>query len=295
MGKIIAFCNQKGGVGKTTSAINLAAFIAEENKKVLLVDSDPQANASSGVGLDKQTARQGTYEVLMGLADVRQTITKGPLNALSVLPSNVALTGAEIELVELEKREFKMQQALSPIRDEYDFIFIDCPPSLGMLTLNALVAADSVIIPLQCEYYALEGLSQLMNTINLVQQSLNPRLEVEGVILTMADFRTRLTQEVIKEVQEFFQDKVYNTVIPRSIRLSEAPGFGKPIILYDKFSTGALKYKSLSEEFLAKQQRWGHNVIQMQRDNTAGSEEISVQPPTDEIMLEETVEEGKPQ
>ncbi len=268
MGKIIAFCNQKGGVGKTTSAINLSAYVADSSKKVLLIDADPQANATSGVGLDKKAQRPGVYELLMGPNSVEETIIAGPMDNLFVIPSNVALTGAEIELVGQTQREFRLRRALGAIREQYDFIFIDCPPSLGLLTLNALVAADSVIIPLQCEYYALEGLSQLMSTINLVNKSLNRKLSVEGVILTMADFRTRLTSEVIKEVREYFQDRVFETIVPRSIRLSEAPGFGKPIMLYDKFSIGALKYEKLAQELLNRQKPLEHSAIKFDADDS---------------------------
>lgn len=256
MGKIIAFCNQKGGVGKTTSAINLSAYVANNNKKVLLIDADPQANSTSGMGFDKKAGHLGVYEVLMGSNSAAETVLKGPMENLFIMPSSVSLAGAEIELVEISKREFKLQEALHAIKNQYDYIFIDCPPSLGLVTLNALVSCDSVIIPLQCEYYALEGLSQLMSTIDLVKKSLNPHMSIEGVILTMADFRTRLTGEVIKEVQDYFKEKVFNTIVPRSIRLSEAPGFGKPILLYDKFSIGALKYEKLAEEFLTRQQNF---------------------------------------
>ena len=195
------------------------------------------------------------------------TMVKGPMENLRIIPASVALTGAEIELVDQDRREYRLEQALEPIKEQFDFIFIDCPPSLGLLTLNALVAADSVIIPLQCEYYALEGLSQLMATLELVRNSLNPKLKVEGVILTMADFRTRLTGEVIKEVQEFFQGKVFQTIVPRTIRLSEAPGFGKPIMLYDKFSIGALKYEKLAGELLSRQPAFEHNVIRVDLEN----------------------------
>jgi chromosome partitioning protein len=268
MGKVIAFCNQKGGVGKTTSAINISAYVASASKKVLLIDSDPQANATSGVGLDKKAQRSGVYEMLMGLSAAQDSIIAGPVDNLSIIPSNVALTGAEIELVDQPQREFRLRQALQEIKNDFDFIFIDCPPSLGLLTLNALVAADSVIIPLQCEYYALEGLSQLMSTINLVTGSLNRNLNIEGVVLTMADFRTRLTDEVIKEVREYFKEKVYDTIVPRTIRLSEAPGFGKPIMLYDRFSVGALKYEKIASEFLNKQQVFGHNVIKFEVQET---------------------------
>ena len=253
MGKIIALCNQKGGVGKTTSAINISAYFALMKKKTLLIDADPQANATSGMGLDKKSAQKGTYELLMGLAEAQQVIVAGSIKRLNVIQSSVSLAGAEIELVGMPSREFKLRDMLATLKQEYDYIFIDCPPSLGLLTLNCLVAADSVIIPLQCEYYALEGLSQLMDTIGLVKQSLNNNLCLEGVVLTMADFRTRLTGEVIKEVQSFFKDKVYKTIIPRSIRLSEAPGFGKPIMLYDKLSVGSQRYKLLAKEILSKQ------------------------------------------
>ena len=253
MGKIIGICNQKGGVGKTTSAINLSAFLAAKGKKVLLIDADPQANATSGMGFEKKAQRLGTYELLMDVAVFDEVVLAAPVENLSMIPSSVALTGAEIELVELPQREYKMRNMLAAVKSRFDFIFIDCPPSLGLLTLNALVAADSVLIPLQCEYYALEGLSQLMDTVSLVNKALNPLLSVEGVILTMADFRTRLTGEVIKEVRGFFKNKVFTTIIPRSIRLSEAPGFGKPIMLYDQFSNGSLKYEALANEFIERQ------------------------------------------
>jgi chromosome partitioning protein len=272
MGKIIVFCNQKGGVGKTTSAINISAFVSQANKKTLLIDADPQANATSGLGFDKKAAQKGTYELLMGIAEPHEVIIKGPVDNLDIIQSSVSLTGAEIELVDLHAREFKLRDKLEQLKQDYEFIFIDCPPSLGLLTLNCLVAADSVIIPLQCEYYALEGLSQLMDTVTLVKQSLNNKLMLEGVILTMADFRTRLTGEVIKEVQDFFKDGVYKTIIPRSIKLSEAPGFGKPIMLYDKFSVGAQRYQSLALEFLAKQ---------------SGGMNLSPQPAIDQAELEQ--------
>lgn len=261
MGKIIALCNQKGGVGKTTSAVNISAFFGLMRKQTLLIDADPQANATSGMGLDKKSAQKGTYELLMGLASAEEVIVKGPVDNLKVIQSSVALTGAEIELVDMPAREYKLRDKLQSLKQEYDYIFIDCPPSLGLLTLNCLVAADSVMIPLQCEYYALEGLSQLMDTVGLVKQALNNKLQLEGVILTMADFRTKLTGEVIKEVQSFFKDKVYKTIIPRSIRLSEAPGFGQPIMLYDKLSVGSQRYKALAKEILAKQDNAQSNVV----------------------------------
>ncbi|MBI4846850.1 MAG: ParA family protein [Candidatus Omnitrophica bacterium] len=261
MGKIIVFCNQKGGVGKTTTAINMSAFLAEKGLKILLVDADPQANATSGLGIDKKTVTRGTYELLMGIAGAENIAIPTCVENLMLIPSSVALTGTEIELVEVENREFKLKKALEPLKIRYDFVFIDCPPSLGLITLNCMVAAQSVIIPLQCEYYALEGLSQLVDTISLVKKSLNPNLQTEGVVLTMADFRTRLTSEVIKEVKTFFGSKVFDSIIPRSVRLSEAPGFGQPIIKYDRFSIGALKYEALAGEFIERNREDGNGAI----------------------------------
>ncbi|MCM8791863.1 MAG: AAA family ATPase [Candidatus Omnitrophica bacterium] len=260
MGKIIAICNQKGGTGKTTSAINLSAYIALIGKKVLLIDLDPQGNATSGLGIDKYKIEKSTYHILLDEAEINQIILPTEIENLKLLPANIDLTGAEVELVGVLGRENALKRKILPIKEEFDFIFIDSPPSLGLLTINALCAAESVLIPVQCEYYALEGLTQLLKTINLVKMNLNPQLVIEGVFLTMADFRTRLTQEVIKEVRSFFSthfspaeglnEKVFQTVIPRNIRLSEAPGFGKPIALYDNYSLGAQRYLELSRELL---------------------------------------------
>lgn len=252
MGKIVSICNQKGGVGKTTTAINLAAFLALAGRRVLLVDCDPQANATSGIGFDKRQLKESIYDVLINEKQLSQLLVNTKVTNLWLAPSNLELTGIEIELVSIERREFRLKNALEPIKSSYDYIFLDAPPSLGLLTINALTASDSTLIPLQCEYYALEGLSQLLNTVNLVRQNLNPILDIEGVLLTMADFRTNLTSEVIKEAREFFKDKAYRTIIPRSIRLSEAPGFGLPIILYDKNCQGARSYYEFSKEFLGE-------------------------------------------
>jgi chromosome partitioning protein len=253
MGKIVAFCNQKGGVGKTTTAINLSSYIAQSGKQTLLIDADPQANATSGVGVNKREVGKSTYDCILGLAEPGEIIRTTAIGNLSLLPSHAGLTGAEVELVDAPRREYRLRDVTQLLRERFEYIFIDCPPSLGMLTLNALVAADSVIIPLQCEYYALEGLTQLIDTITRVKRSLNAPLEVEGVVLTMADFRTKLTDEVIREVQEYFKHKVYDAIIPRSVRLSEAPGFGKPIVLYDAQSIGAQKYAMLADEFMRRQ------------------------------------------
>lgn len=252
MGKIISICNQKGGTGKTTTTINLTSALLEYNKKILLVDLDPQGNATSGLGISKSEISKSVYEVLLNQVDVDEVIRKDVLIGLDVLPTNLNLTGAEIELVGVISRETRLKKAIEKIRDRYDYVIIDSPPSLGLLTLNALVASDSVLIPIQCEFYALEGVSQLLNTINLIRDNLNLNLIIEGVLLTMADFRTNLTAEVINEIKSYFKDKVYSTIIPRNIRLSEAPSFGKPINLYDKHSIGAQKYAELAREFLGE-------------------------------------------
>ena len=250
MGKIITICNQKGGTGKTTSAINIAVFLAVAGKKVILIDLDPQANATSGIGINKHNIQKSTYHVLLEEADINEILEPTAVPGLMLAPSNLDLTGAEVELVGSLGREYRLKRALEKVKPEYDFIIIDSPPSLGLLTINGLCAADSVIIPVQCEYYALEGLTQLNNTIKLVKENINPELTIEGVLLTMADYRTNLTKEVIQEARSHFKDKVYQTVIPRNIRLTEAPSFGKPIYLYDKDSLGAQKYEDLCREIL---------------------------------------------
>ncbi|PIP20768.1 MAG: sporulation initiation inhibitor Soj [Candidatus Omnitrophica bacterium CG23_combo_of_CG06-09_8_20_14_all_40_11] len=250
MGKIISICNQKGGTGKTTSAINLATYFALADKKVLLVDLDPQANTTSGLGLNKHNINKSTYHVLLEELDIKEILQSTAINNLSLAPSNLDLTGAEIELVGMMGREYRLKKALDKERENFDFVIIDSPPSLGLLTINALCASDSIIIPVQCEYYALEGLTQLVNTIRLVKDNLNPNLAIEGIVLTMADYRTNLTKEVIQEARAYFKEKVYATVIPRNIRLTEAPSFGKPIALYDKESIGAQKYEELAKEVM---------------------------------------------
>ncbi|MFA5090258.1 MAG: AAA family ATPase [Candidatus Omnitrophota bacterium] len=250
MAKVLTICNQKGGTGKTTTAINLAVYLALAGKKTLIIDLDPQANATSGLGANKHDIKKSTYHVLLEELNIREIFQSTPIDLLWLAPSNLDLTGAEIELVSALGREYRLKKALDKERENFDFVIIDSPPSLGLLTINALCAADSVLVPVQCEYYALEGLTQLINTVKLVKNNLNPDLAVEGVLLTMADFRTNLTKEVIQEAREYFSGKVYQTVIPRNIRLTEAPSFGKPIALYDKESIGAQKYEELSREIL---------------------------------------------
>ena len=250
MAKTVAIVNQKGGVGKTTTCVNLAATLTEAGKKVLLCDFDPQANSTSGMGVDK-TVSKGIYQVLIGESEAREAVAHTRFG--DVLPSNKALAGAGIELIGMERREFLLRDALEPLQADYDFILIDCPPSLELLTLNALCAADTILVPVQGEYYALEGLSDLMNTVRIVRRSLNPRLELEGVLLTMFDGRTNLALQVAEEVKHYFPGKVYATVIPRNVRLSEAPSHGKPITAYDRSSRGAEAYTAFAAEFLKRQ------------------------------------------
>jgi len=249
--KKIAFCNQKGGVAKTTSAINIAAYLALHGKDTLLIDLDPQANATSGVGINKRELTQGVYDVLHEHIPMDSAIIATDIEKLKIVPSSISLTGAEVELVNVMGREYRLKKALQEMKTKFDFVIFDCPPSLGLLTINGLTAATSVIIPIQCEYYALEGLSQLMQTLDLIRDNLNEKLAIEGVLMTLADYRTNLTKEVIGEVKKYFGPKVYNSVIPRTIKLTEAPGFGKPIALYDPTSIGAKKYEEVVKEMLS--------------------------------------------
>lgn len=250
MAKIISISNQKGGVGKTTSSINLSAILAAEGYKVLLIDIDPQGNAGSGIGIEINQLEKTIYEVLIGECSAQEAVLKTDIENLSIIPSNINLSGAEIDLMTLEGKEFQLKNSLTELRKRFDFILIDCPPSLGVLTINALSASDSVLITLQTEYFALEGLSQLMKIISLVQNNLNSSLELEGVLLTMFDKRTNLANQVANDVREYFKEKVYKTEIPRNIKLGEAPSFGKPIHLYDKDGVGHIAYKNLAKEFI---------------------------------------------
>ncbi len=249
MGKIISIANQKGGVGKTTTAITLSATLAKKGKKILLIDADPQGNASSGIGIEKEV-EVSVYNLLVEDIDIKDVIVDSQIKNLKVCPSNINLAGAEVELVSMMSREQRLKEKLDTIKNDFDFIFIDCPPSLGLITLNAFTASNSVLIPVQCEYYALEGLGQLLNTVNLVKKHLNKELEIEGALLTMYDIRTNLSNQVVKEVTRYFEDKVYKTIIPRNVKLSEAPSYGMPINLYDPRSKGAKYYEKLAKEFL---------------------------------------------
>lgn len=251
MGKVVAIFNQKGGVGKTTTNVNLSACIAQKGKRICVIDIDPQGNTTSGFGIDKNSVESTIYDVIINDLDISSAIIPTDYENLYLIPSSQHLAGAEIELATQEgDREIKLKKAISQIRDQYDYIFLDCPPSLGLLTINSLAAVDSVLIPIQCEYYALEGVSQLMNTIQLVKKSLNPNLEVQGVVLSMFDGRTNLSIQVVDEVKNYFKGKVYTTIIPRNVRLAEAPSHGQPVIYYDEKSKGAEAYKDLAEEFI---------------------------------------------
>ena len=249
MAKVIAVVNQKGGVGKTTTTVNLSAALAKKGKKVLLIDEDPQGNATSGVGVNKKQEKS-IYDVIINETELEETIVESSIKKLFVCPSNINLAGAEVELVPMMARENKLKAKLDLIKDKFDYILIDCPPSLGLLTINALTAADSIIIPIQCEYYALEGVGQLMNTVNLIKQQLNKELYIEGVVLTMNDARTNLSNQVISEVKKYFKDNVYKTIIPRNVKLSEAPSYGMPITAYAPRSKGARCYEKLANELL---------------------------------------------
>jgi len=252
MSRIIAIANQKGGVGKTTTAINLCASLAALDKRTLLVDLDPQSNATSGLGLDRKNIGSSVYDVLLDGVDIRLVVQPTEAPFLSLAPSSIDLVGAEVLLSGAENREARLREALLGIREEYDFLIVDCPPSLGLLTLNGLVAADEILIPIQCEYYALEGLGQLLKTIELVRSKLNPALKIGGIVLTMYDSRLSLAKQVVEDIRQHFPDKVFETVIPRNVRLAEAPSFGKPVLLYDITSSGAQSYLKLADEFLKR-------------------------------------------
>ena len=254
MGKAIAIFNQKGGVGKTTTNINLGACLAAKGKKVLVIDIDPQGNTTSGLGVSKKELGYSTYELLLDDVDTRDAIIETQVENMDIIPASVQLAGAEVELISIDGRETRLKKAIDSVKDEYDYIFIDCPPSLGLLTINSLTAVDSVLIPIQCEFYALEGVSQLMSTIELVKKKLNPDIQVEGVILSMFDGRTNLSIQVVEEVKKYFKEKVYSTVIPRNVRLAEAPSYGMPIIEYDPRSAGAEAYKEFADEFLSMEE-----------------------------------------
>lgn len=252
MGRVIAIANQKGGVGKTTTAINLSACLAEKGQKVLAVDMDPQGNMTSGLGLDKESVEKTVYDLIIGNADVDEVLQKDALENLDILPTSIDLSAAEIELIGVEEKEYIVRDAIKDIRNNYDYVIIDCPPSLSMLTINAMTTADTVIVPIQCEYYALEGLSQLIHTVELVKERLNPELEIEGVVFTMYDARTNLSLQVVENVKDNLQQAIYKTIIPRNIRLAEAPSYGMPISQYDPRSAGSESYMKLADEVMNK-------------------------------------------
>ena len=260
MGRTIAIANQKGGVGKTTTAINLSACLAEKGKKVLAVDFDPQGNTTSGLGIDKNSLNITIYEMMIGEAEIEECIKKSVVKDLDVLPSNVNLAGAEIELIGIEEKEYILRNQIEKIKDKYDYIIIDCPPSLNTLTVNAMTTADTVLVPIQCEYYALEGLTQLIHTINLVKERLNPELEIEGVVFTMYDARTNLSLQVVENVKQNLKQTIYKSIIPRNVRLAEAPSHGMPINLYDPKSSGAEGYRDLADEVLEREQDLVHET-----------------------------------
>ena len=254
MGRIIAVANQKGGVGKTTTSINLAACLAEKGKKVLAVDMDPQGNLTSGLGVDKDSAEKSIYELIIGEVDIKEVINKEVLENLDIIPTSIDLSAAEIELIGVDDKEYILRNAIDQVKDQYDFVIIDCPPSLSMLTINAMTTADSIIVPIQCEYYALEGLSQLIHTVELVKDRLNSKLEIEGVVFTMYDARTNLSLQVVENVKDNLQQNIYKTIIPRNIRLAEAPSYGLPINKYDPKSTGAESYMRLADEVIEREE-----------------------------------------
>lgn len=257
LAKVIAVANQKGGVGKTTSAVNIAAALGFNNKKTLIIDVDPQGNATSGVGIDKRSCRFTTYDMLVGDTKAQEIIVQTPFENLFIMPSGIDLAAAEIEIADMENRAYRMKQAIVSVKADFDYIIIDCPPSLGLITTNALTACDTILVPIQCEYYALEGLSQLMNTVRRVKRQTNPHIDIEGVLLTMYDGRLNLTQQVVNEVKRFFPKKVFSTVIPRGVRLSEAPSFGMPVIYFDKSCKGTHAYLELVQEILKKERQYG--------------------------------------